>query len=118
MITLFIEGGVPMWFLLIFGLATMIFSARFAYAPVRRTLRTTFALGGATLLTIFTGICTDLATVGHQVPAYLKAHPEMPLSDIILQGIAESLSPGVMGFSMLSLSALIVALGFHREAAE
>jgi hypothetical protein len=34
---------------------------------------------------------------------------------VLLQGVAESMSPGILGFTMLSLTALIVALGFQRE---
>lgn len=118
MLTLFTEGGFPMWFLLAFGLASLIFAARFARAPLRRTLRITFALAGATAFTSLTSICADLAAVGHQVPGYLKKHPDTTLAEALLQGIAESLSPGILGFTMLSLTALIVALGFHREVAD
>ena len=118
MLTLFIEGGFPMWFLLAFGLATLAFSARFAWAPVRRTLRTAFALAAATAFTTLTGVCTDLATVGHQAPSYLKAHPDGTMVEVILQGVAESMSPGILGFTVLSLAAIIVALGFQREVTE
>jgi len=117
-LTLFIEGGFPMWFLLAFGLATLAFATGFAWSPVRRTLRTTFGLAAATGFTSVTGICTDLATVGHQAPSYLKAHPTETLVDVRLQGAAESMSPGIMGFTILSLAALIVALGFQREPAD
>lgn len=115
MLTLFTEGGFPMWFLLAFGLATLIFATRFAWAPLRRTLRTTFALAGATAFTTLTSICTDLAAVGHHLPGYVTKHPDTTLAQALLQGIAESLSPGILGFTMLSLTALILALGFQRE---
>ncbi|HTM45514.1 MAG TPA: hypothetical protein VL137_11195 [Polyangiaceae bacterium] len=115
MLNLFVEGGFPMWFLLTFGLATLFFAARFARAPSHRTLKTAFALGGATVFTILTAMCTDLAMVGHHAPEYLKTHPEMSLSEVLLQGLAESLSPGILGFTMLSLAALIVAYGFQRD---
>ena len=118
MLTLFTEGGFPMWFLLAFGLATLVSSARFARAPARRILRTTFALAGATALTTLTGICADLAAVGHEAPAYLVAHPGSTMVEVLLQGVAESMSPGILGFTMLSLAALIAALGFQREAAD
>jgi hypothetical protein len=35
----------------------------------------------------------------------------------MLQGGAGSMSPGILGFTMLSLTGLIVALGLRREAA-
>jgi hypothetical protein len=118
MLTLFIEGGFPMWFLVAFGAATLAFSIRFARMPARRTLRTALALAGATAFTTLTGICADLATVGHDAPSYLKAHPGTSMVEVLLQGIAESLSPGIMGFTTLSLAGLIVALGFQREVTE
>jgi hypothetical protein len=36
----------------------------------------------------------------------------------MLQGGAESLSPSIVGFSLLTLSALLVALGCHRDLDE
>lgn len=116
MLDLFIEGGFPMVFLLAFGLATLVFAARFARAPVRRTLRIALATSAATAFTTLTGICTDLARVGHHAPAYIASHPGTTLSDALLQGVAESLSPAILGFTTLSVAALLVAVGFHREA--
>jgi hypothetical protein len=118
MLTLFVEGGFPMWFLLAFGLATLVFAARFALAPARRALRTTFALASGTALATLTAMCADVAAVGHGAPGYLKTHPETTLVDALLQGVAESMSPCIVGFAMLSLAALIVALGYQREVIE
>jgi hypothetical protein len=115
MMTIFVEGGFPMWFLLVFGLATLVFAVRFAWTPVRRTLRSVLSLATATAFTVLTGICTDLATVGHQAPTYVKAHPDVTLVEAVLQGVAESLAPGILGFTVLSLAALVVTLGFQRE---
>jgi len=108
------DGGLPMWFLLAFGLATLFFAARFAWAPVRRTLRITLALGAATGFTSVTGMCADFANVGRHAPSF----PKSTLVEVVLQGMAESLSPGILGFTFLSLASLIVAFGFHREVAE
>jgi hypothetical protein len=118
MLNLFVEGGFPMWFLLAFGLTTLVFAARFARAPVRRTLRIALGMAGATVFTTLTSVSTDLAMVGHHAPEYLKSHPETTLPEVLLQGMAESLSPAILGFTMLSLAALLVAVGFHREMTE
>jgi hypothetical protein len=118
MLTLFAEGGFPMWFLLAFGVAMLVFAVRFAMAPARRALRTTFALAGGTTMASLTAVCADVAAVGHEAPAYLKAHPDTTMVEALLQGIAESMSPGIVGFAMLALAALIVALGVQREAVE
>jgi len=65
-----------------------------------------------------TGVATDLATVGHQVPDYLRRHPEENLAQVLLQAFAESMAPAILGFTLLSLSlvALLVPVGFYRES--
>jgi hypothetical protein len=111
MVTLIRDGGFPMFFLLAFGLAALAFSVRFAAAPSQRALRTALCLSAATGFTAITGICAALAKVGHHAPAF----PKSRLAEIVLLGIAESLSAGILGFTMLSLIALILALGVHRQ---
>jgi hypothetical protein len=118
MLTLFAEGGFPMWFLLAFGVATLVFAVRFAMAPTRRTLRTTFSLAGGTAMASLTAMCADVAAVGHGAVAYVKSHPDTTLVQALLQGTAESMSPGILGFAMLALAALVVALGVQRESIE
>jgi hypothetical protein len=118
MMTLFREGGFPMWFLLAFGALLLISGARFALRPDAARLRLALALGAATLFTMVTAISADLATVGHQVPDYLARHPGTTLAVALLQGIAESLSPAILGCTALTLAALFVALGFYRESPE
>jgi hypothetical protein len=115
MITLFKEGGAPMWFLAAFGIGMLSFAVRYAMAPTRWSFRATLGLGSATLFTAVTGTCAALAAVGHHAPAYLEAHPNLTLAEVLLQGAAESMSPGILAFTMLSLAAMIVTLGFYRE---
>jgi hypothetical protein len=104
-----------MWFLLAFGASTLIFATRYASAPTRTRLRVTLSLATATLLTILTAICTALAQVGHHAFDFANAHPKLTLPEVLLQGIAESMSPGILGFTMLSLAALITTLGAYRS---
>jgi hypothetical protein len=115
MLTLFQEGGFPMWFLLAFGVMTLVSAARFAARPEPSRLRLAGALGLATLFTTLTAICADLAAVGHHVSNYLSRHPELSLSSALLQGAAEAMSPAIVGFTVMSLASLVVALGFYRE---
>jgi hypothetical protein len=104
-----------MWFLLAFGALTLVCAAGFAARPDYSRLRLTSALAIATLFTTLTAISADLAAVGHQVPSYLARHPELTLSVALLQGAAESMSPAILGFTVLSLAALLVALGCYRD---
>jgi hypothetical protein len=118
MLTLFREGGFPMWFLLVFGGLLLVAGARFAMRPDSARLRLALALGAATSFTMVTAICADLATVGHQAPGYLARHPEMTLASVLLQGMAESLSPAILGCTVLTLAALFIGLGCYRETLE
>lgn len=115
MIAFFQEGGFPMWFLLAFGLGMLGLAGRFAYAPTGWALRATLGLGSATLFTAITGMCADLAAVGHNGPKFLERHRDVRLFEMLLQGVAESMSPMILGFTMLSLAAMLVTLGFYRE---
>ena len=109
------EGGFPMFFLLAFGGAALIAAARFARAPNQRRLRASVGLGLATGFTTVTATCADLAAVGHHAPEYLRSHPESTMSDVLLQGFAESMSPGILGFTMLSIVAITLVLGVLRD---
>jgi len=118
MLTLFREGGFPMWFLLVFGALLLTSGARFALRPDAARLRLALALGAATWFTMLTAIGAALATVGHQAPDYLARHPQMTLASVLLQGMAESLSPAILGCTVLTLAALFIALGCYRESLE
>lgn len=115
MATLVREGGFPVFFLLAFGLLAMVFAVRFAAAPSQRLLKTAMALSAATALTSINGIFAAFFAVGHQAPEYLKRHPESTLAEVVLTGFGESMSPGILGFTVLSLIALILALGVYRQ---
>jgi hypothetical protein len=115
MLTVFREGGFPMFFLLAFGLLNLIFAARYALAPTTRGLGTTLGLGLATVFTTLTCVFAALAEVGHHAPDYQRAHPGTSFAEVLAQGAAESMSPAIFGFTLLSLAALLVALGLHRQ---
>ena len=114
MLTLVQEGGFPIWFVLAFGALTLWCSARYAATPRPERLPLAGALGLATLFSTITAVCADLATVGHQGPVFLAQHPGMQVYALVLQGGAESLSPAIIGFSVLTLAALLTALGCYR----
>ena len=115
MLTLFAEGGFPMWFLLAFSVLTLLAAGRFAASPDRSALRVALALAATTLFTVFTSISAAVAQVGHHAPEYLARHPGSSLSSVLLQALAECMSPAILGFTVLSLCALLLGLGFFRE---
>ena len=109
------EGGFPVFFLLAFGLLAMAFAVRFATAPTQRMFRTTLALCAATLLTSINGVFAAFSMVAHQAPDYVARHPGSSLPEVVLLGFGESMAPGILGFTILSLIALIFALGVYRQ---
>ena len=91
-------------------------AALHAFQPTARRLRFVRAMGLATLFSILTGTCADLASVFVHIP---ERFGEQALPwPILFQGLAESMSPCIMGFTLLSLSALLAAVGAARTRAE
>jgi hypothetical protein len=115
MLAFFQAGGFPMFFLLAFGLAALVVAGLYARVPSRARLRQAVALSLATGFTAVTGTATAIAAVGHQAPSFLAQHPELTLPKVLLLGLAESMAPLILGFTLLSLVALVVTVGLYRE---
>jgi hypothetical protein len=114
MLDLLREGGGPMLFVVAFGLATLIAAGLFAARGDRRRLGFIGWMGGATLLSVAAGICADFAAVGHN--AVGRCVPKIPLLHCLLTGVAESMAPGIVGFTLLSLAAMVTAVGMSRTS--
>src|SRR5688500_14245085 len=108
MLTLIRWGGMPMWFILLFGLLCLGAAALHAFRPSARSLLFVVGMGLATLFSTLTGTCADLAKVFVNLPRHLGDGPlQWP---ILFQGLAESMSPGIIGFTLPWLSALLTAV--------
>jgi predicted benzoate:H+ symporter BenE len=107
-------GGVSMWFVLLFASFTLAAAIGFARRPDARREDAVRSFSWATAFSIASGVCLNLATVGSKVPAKLEwaNSPKLPL--IVMQGIAESLAPAILGFMLLSLAWTLMAVG-HRQ---
>jgi hypothetical protein len=118
MMTLLIEGGVPSWFTLLFGALSLAASVAFAVRQAPGQLRVARALHGATLYSTLTGILASLAAVGHHVNARWDELQSVGLVRVLCQGVAESMSAGIIGFVLLSLSLFVVGVGQLRRPSE
>lgn len=118
MLEMFRAGGFPMWAILAFGLFDLGLGARFAFRPERGHLPVIVALGFAVLFSVLAGTAADFAAVGTQVPRRLEWAQSPQVHLIVLQGFGESMSPGILGFSLLSLVALECAVGLRKLGAE
>ena len=108
------DGGAPMWAILFFGVLNLAAALRFAYRPARAHLPPIIALALAVLFSIACGVMADIAAVGSKVPARPEWANDPKIHLILLQGLAESMAPGILGFSTLSLVSLLAAVGLRR----
>lgn len=112
MLTLIRDGGFSMIFILLFGGVALVTSFGFAIAPSPANERFISWMGLATLASILCGTCADVATVMHRVPQ-MDLEPDQR-TRIVMQGLSESMAPGILGFAMLAIVALASAIGKRR----
>lgn len=110
----FMGGGISMIFVLVFGLMAVASAAWFAGAPGRGEVRAHVALGTAVLAAAACGVLTDITAVCTYVPANPEWAQSPDLHLILLQGLAESLAPGVLGLALVAVQALLVSFGLRR----
>lgn len=112
MLNFFVEGGVGMWPILIFGMVTVGAAIRFLQKPALAQLRFIGAIGLTTLIATFHATWMDIAAV----LSYLgqKEIPEAQFSRILTTGLMESSRPGTLGGLLLMLASLLVAIGLLR----
>lgn len=109
MLTLLRNGGVPMVFVLLFGVLALTGAAYAAAKPDVRTVRYVLAMCAATVASTLSGTCADLGATFQHVGNTPGASARM-----LYVGISESMSPGILGFSLVSLSFLFVAVAVRR----
>lgn len=114
MLQFFLNGGFPMWIILLVGLVAMLTAIRFAWRPTADLLGQLKALTRALGYAIMAATVADLITVCTRVPADPEMSREPAL--YVLQGIGESLSPVALGASFLFFTWILIALGLRRLA--
>ena len=112
MYTLFRLGGYPMYFVMLFGLAALATAFWYATRPNPRLEGFIRWMMAATAFSVIAGTCAAFAAV-------MNAAVQMELTGerrvlLICEGLAETMSAGIMGFAMLSLVALMMAVGKRR----
>jgi hypothetical protein len=115
MLQFFINGGVPMVFVLVLGLIGLVSAARFMRSPDRRKVAPVVALSAATFFAAVAGVASDLMVFTHAV-AQNDELLRQPTA-VILQGISESMSPVILGSSLLCVTWMVMAVGYRRLAA-
>lgn len=106
----FIEGGWGMFPVLIIGLIVLFASIRYLIdgEPVR--LRFIGVLALAQLVLLAQSSFANVAAVLH---ATARSKPDVRWI-LLLQGLYESTRPALLGFGLLTLSLVLVAIGVYR----
>jgi hypothetical protein len=108
----FASGGFPMLFIAVFGSVALAGALRFALQPAPGRVGPVVAYGLAVGLAAVAGVAVDLATVARFASG--EAIDPDQRARIVLVGVSEALSPAVLGFAVLSVVALITAIGLRR----
>jgi len=116
--TLIRNGGViPMLFILVFGVLGLAASFYFAVRAERRLLGFIKSIMQAVLFATLAATAADLgATLYAASHAWEQPGEGQPLhaAHLVVQGFAESTSPGILGFSFLAVTAMLAAVGRRR----
>jgi hypothetical protein len=122
---IFRDGGFSMFFVVGFGLTALVSAALYAIRGKERPLGFLKGMMLATFFSVLSGTCSDFGTVflvvggDEETLAKRPDNAEMAKDprryDMLIAGLGESMSPGIMGFSLLSLSAFLLAVGKHRS---
>src|SRR5205823_13028959 len=100
-------------FILAFGLIALGLAARFAIRPAREQLALVRALSSATLFATLAGTVADFGATFLTVSSdQFRNDPAWHI--LLVQGLGESMSPGIVGFTLLSLTSLLLCVGAGR----
>jgi hypothetical protein len=110
------DGGIGMWFILLFGAITFAGAVLFARRPDEWRLGTLRAMTITTLLSSFTAFTAGLAkSTGSVTRIPAEMHDRWPM--YALKGFSESCANLIFGFTWLTLAWMVIAIGQRRLAA-
>lgn len=102
-------GGMFMWPVMIFGLATLGAACRYAFLPDTTRARQTIALG---ILTVMAGLAGT--SLGFVITLTSMARVAPDERFIAMIGVGESLCNAALAFTLVSFAALVAAVGTWR----
>ena len=107
-------GGVSAWVVSLFAIIALGTAIRFAIRPSKKGLSCFRAFSAATVFAVLSGLCANLAAVMTKIPnrPQWAASPEVHL--IIMTGIGEALTVGILGFTVLGLCWFLAGIGQRR----
>jgi hypothetical protein len=111
MLEFFRDGGWGMFLILAFGAILLATAAYYAVRPDERHEGFLEWMSRAVLWATLVGVASDVGTV-FKVTCHIEDDSER--SRTIVEGLAESMSPVIMGFAFLTLAAFLTAIGRRR----
>ncbi len=114
MLQFLLEGGVPMLPILALGLVGVGAGVRFLWRPDRHSAGFFAWLAAAQFCATLVGLVSALGAVFTHVPSNPEWAHSPDLHLVVMTGLAESTRPGTLGFSLLGVMALLVAVGHRR----
>lgn len=111
--------GPLFWFFAIVGLVTLVTAIRFAFRPQERLLAILRALSAATVFASLTGFLAGATNGLVALNRWLAHAPDVaPRAEFwpkVVTHFAEMPIPLVLGFALLSVVWLLVAVGLRRQ---
>jgi hypothetical protein len=113
MLEFFAAGGFSMPIVLALGLAAVLTASLALARPDARRIQTARGLERAQIHLVIAAVAMNVWTVGSHAPR-ISEREGVPLAPVVLLGFAESLTPAVLGFSLLMLSSILLAAAARR----
>lgn len=113
MVEFFNEGGVGMWVILFVGVALLGAAGRFAARPSRRQVAPLGAMALATVISIVHSTWIDFGAVFGALSDE-KRVPDAMMMRVLFEGLKESTRPGAFGGAVLTVAAVLFAVGLLR----
>lgn len=108
-------GGWSMIVVILFGGITLVSAILFAARADARKLALVRAMTWATLFASLGGMLSNFRTVMTKAPNIPEWATSAELRTVILmEGLGEAVTTGIMAFSLISLAWLVVAVGTRR----
>jgi hypothetical protein len=111
MLQFFRDGGWSMFVIVVFGMLTLGSAGFYAARPDGRREGFLRWMSRAMLWSILAGLASDIGATCHFTRT--MSDPD-ERSRTVMQGLAESMSPAIMGFSLLAVAAFLTAVGRRR----
>jgi heme exporter protein D len=109
-------GGYAMWVILVVGGTSLGLAVSFVVRPSERKLAVFRPLAVSVLFLTLSGLFSGLGATMHNVTTNPRFADSPELHKWVMMGIGESTANAILGFSLLALAWLVVAVGMRRQA--